>query len=239
MVVQYADSDRSRLPDNAMRAAFFGGTFDPPHRGHLTVARAAGDGFSLDTIFFAPVARQPLKPGGTHASFADRLTMVELLCAAEAASPHPTQFVPSQLDAPKEDGKPNFSIDALRRLRHTLEQESDESGAVELFVITGADSFLDLRRWREPDELLETAQWIVVSRPGFSLADIAPLALTPKQRNRVHLLEDVHEPVSATEIRSRLGAGLDCTPLLTPEVYSYILSHGLYRAGEGDGGIEV
>ena len=239
MVVLYADSRRSRLTKNAMRAAFFGGTFDPPHRGHLAVARAAGAEFSLDAIFFAPVAKQPLKPGGTHASFADRLAMVELLCAAEAASPQPTQFVPSQLDAPREDGRPNFSIDALRHLRHTLEQESGGSGAVKLFVITGADSFLDLRRWREPDELLETAQWIVVSRPGFSLADLAPLALTPKQRNRVHLMEGVHERVSATEIRRLLEAGWDCAPMLTPEVYSYIRSHGLYRAGDGHGGIEV
>jgi nicotinate-nucleotide adenylyltransferase len=219
-----------------MRAGFFGGTFDPPHRGHLAVARAAADEFSLDAIFFAPVASQPLKPGGTHASFTDRLAMVELLCAAQTDSSGHTHFVPSDLDAPRKDGHPNFTIDTLSRLRGVL-QETEKLDEVELFVITGADSFLDLRRWREPDALLQSAQWIVVSRPGFSLADFVPLALTPEQRGGVHLLEDVHETVSASEVRERLEAGLGCESLLTSEVYSYIREHGLYlphtRRGEG------
>jgi nicotinate-nucleotide adenylyltransferase len=218
-----------------MRAGFFGGTFDPPHCGHLAVARAAADEFSLDAIFFAPVASQPLKPGGTHASFRDRLVMVELLCAAEADSSRHTHFAPSELDAPRKDGLPNFTIDALRRLRRVLQEENERLGGVELFVITGADSFLDLRRWREPDALLQFAQWIVVSRPGFSLADLAPLALTAEQRMSVHLLEGVHEAVSASEVRERLEAGLDCASFLTPEVYSYIREHGLYLPGTSRG----
>jgi nicotinate-nucleotide adenylyltransferase len=219
-----------------MRAGFFGGTFDPPHRGHLAVARAAADEFSLDVIFFAPVASQPLKPAGTHACFADRLAMVELSCAAQTDSKGHTQFVPSDLDAPRKDGQPNFTIDTLRRLRRILEAEKEKFGGVELFVITGADSFLDLRHWREPDALLQSAQWIVVSRPAFSLADLVPVALTPEQRLCVHLLENVQESASASEVRKRLEAGLDCTSLLTPEVYSYIREHGLYlpsrRRGE-------
>jgi nicotinate-nucleotide adenylyltransferase len=219
-----------------MRAGFFGGTFDPPHRGHLAVARAAADEFSLDVIFFAPVASQPLKPGGTRACFADRLAMVELLCAAQTDSSGHTQFVLSDLDAPRKDGQPNFTIDTLHRFRRILQAEKENLGAVDLFVITGADSFLDLRRWREPDALLQSAQWVVVSRPGFALADLVPLALTSEQRLCVHLLENVREPVSASEVRKRLEAGLDCASLLTPEVYSYIREHGLYlpsrRRGE-------
>jgi len=215
--------------DDFMRAGFFGGTFDPPHRGHLAVARADASEFSLDTIYFAPVASQPLKPGGTHASFADRLAMVELLCAAEAETSGDSRLIASKLDAPRSDGQANFTIDTLGRLRTALERESKKLDGVELFVITGADSFLDLRRWREPDALLQAAQWIVVSRPGFSLKDLAPLALTPEQRVCVHLLEDVHEAVSASQVRDCLQAGLDCASLMTPEVYSYIREHKLYQ----------
>jgi nicotinate-nucleotide adenylyltransferase len=212
-----------------MRVALFGGTFDPPHRGHLAVARAAGRQFSLDTILFAPTANQPLKPDGASASFSDRLAMVELLCSAAHGGALSTQFVPSTLDAPREDGQPNYTIHTLRRLR------AEEPGETDLFVITGADSFLDLRRWREPEALLEAAEWIVVSRPGFSLADLARVALTPQQRQCVHLLEGVHEPASATEVRERLEAGLDAAALLTPEVLGYIEQHRLYRPSGENG----
>jgi nicotinate-nucleotide adenylyltransferase len=200
-----------------MRVAFFGGTFDPPHRGHLAIARAAAEKFSLDTVLFAPAGVQPLKPDGACAAFADRLAMVELLCVSGDSS----RFVPSILDAPRGDGRPNYTVDTLRRLRSEL----SGAGEITLFAIAGADAFLDLRRWREPDELLRIAEWIVVSRPGFSLAG---LALTPEQQTQVHMLEGVHEPASASEVRERLEAGLDCPAFLTPEVSRYIEEHGLY-----------
>jgi nicotinate-nucleotide adenylyltransferase len=66
-----------------MRVALFGGSFDPPHHGHTAIAAAAADVFNLDQVLFAPVGRQPLKRDGTPASFADRLAMVELACAAD------------------------------------------------------------------------------------------------------------------------------------------------------------
>jgi nicotinate-nucleotide adenylyltransferase len=151
--------------------------------------------------------------------------MVDLLCTVAQTS---SRFVASLLDAPRDDGQPNYTVDTLRSLR---EQYPDAAEA-ELFVIIGADSFLGLRHWREPDALLEAAEWIVVSRPGFSLADLSPLTLTPQQQAHVHLLEGVHEPASATEVRERLEAGLDCSALLTPEVLNYIREHGLYGSAE-------
>jgi nicotinate-nucleotide adenylyltransferase len=198
-----------------MRVGFFGGTFDPPHRGHLAIARAAAEVFALDTILFAPAARQPLKFRGATASFTDRLAMVELLCAGHRG------FEASSLDAPRDDGQPNYTVDTLRHLRAEFDTAT-------LFAIVGADSFLDVRRWHKPDALLEAAEWAVVSRPGFSLADLAPLQLTPEQQRHVHLLEGVHEPASATEVRKRLEAGLDCADLLTAEVIKYIRERGLY-----------
>jgi nicotinate-nucleotide adenylyltransferase len=97
------------------------------------------------------------------------------------------------------------------------------------FNLVGADSFLNLPRWHEPERLLEVAEWIVVSRPGFPLANLSALGLTPHQRGRVHLLQTVHEDVAATNLRERLEAGEQCADVLDPEVAAYIQTRHLYR----------
>jgi nicotinate-nucleotide adenylyltransferase len=210
-----------------MRVAFFGGTFDPIHRGHLRLAAAAADAFALDRVLFAPVGFQPLKSEGALASFADRMAMTALALTDPATrnlQPPTCNFLTSTLDAPRPDGTPNYTVDTLADL-------ALEYPAAELFVLTGADSFLDLRHWRSPDRLLALAEWIVVSRPEFPLteAQLAPLIFTPAQRARVHLLTTVHEDVSATNLRQRLRAGDSCPGLLPPTVADYIQSHHLYR----------
>jgi len=209
-----------------MRIAFFGGTFDPIHRGHLRLATAAADAFNLDRVLFAPVGFQPLKGDPAVASFADRLAMTELALTSTGNQQPATnnRFTVSTLDAPHPNGTPNFTVDTLARLAADHPNDS-------LFVLTGADSFLDLRRWRSPDRLLALAEWIVVSRPEFPLSDalLAPLALTPAQRARVHLLTTVHEDVSATELRRRLRTGDPCPGQLAPAVAAYIQAHHLYR----------
>ena len=86
-----------------MSLALFGGTFDPIHRGHLAIASAAADAFALDRVIFAPTGRQPLKSDTPTASFADRLAMTALACTS-AADP---RFLPSDLDAPRPDGRPS------------------------------------------------------------------------------------------------------------------------------------
>jgi nicotinate-nucleotide adenylyltransferase len=199
-----------------MRVALFGGSFDPPHHGHIAIATAAADVFDLDNVFFAPVGRQPLKREGVPASFADRVAMVELACRVDP------RFAVSDLDAPTGDGSPNYTVQTLATLHDAMPD-------ARLFNLVGADSFLDLRRWREPDRLLELAEWIVVSRPGFPLANLSALGLTAYQRGRVHLLQTVHEDVAATNLRERLEAGDQCTDVLDPAVSAYIDSHHLYR----------
>jgi nicotinate-nucleotide adenylyltransferase len=212
-----------------MRLGYFGGSFDPPHLGHLAVARAAAKAFALDRVLFVPTANQPLKPTGSSAPFADRLAMVSLLCASE-----PT-FEVSDIEAPRPDHSPNYTVDTLTQLRSTLAPED------EIFVLVGVDAFLDLRRWREPGQLLTLAQWVVFSRPGvlFSLAnflvdDLAPLTLNPAQQARVHHLDTLAEPASATRIRSLLHSLPASEPelltLLPPTVLDYIRTHHLYTA---------
>src|SRR4029453_16096512 len=124
-----------------MRIALFGGTFDPPHRGHIAIATAAADAFGLESVLFAPTGQQPLKMGSAATPFPDRLAMVELACAADS------RFSASTIDAPRTDGKPNSTGDKLAALQGQLP-------AAKLYNLVGADSFLSLRQWREPERLL-------------------------------------------------------------------------------------
>jgi nicotinate-nucleotide adenylyltransferase len=200
-----------------MRLGYFGGSFDPPHLGHLAVAEAATRAFSLGSVLFVPTGRQPLKPVGPSAAFPDRLAMTHLLCESQPEA----NFAVSTLDAPLANGEANYTVDALDRLHQ-------QTPADEVFVLVGADAFLELRRWRDPDRLIELAEWIVVSRPGSALQEMDELALSAAQRRRVHALEGVAEPASARRIREDLRAGSDCAGLLPPTVVAYIRAHHLY-----------
>src|SRR4051794_26309582 len=145
-----------------MRVALFGGTFDPPHRGHLAVAKAAADVFQLSSVLFAPVGLQPLKRSRAAAPFADRVAMVELACGADP------RFQVTTIDAPRSDSAPNYTVDTLAKLH-------DQMPCATLYSLVGADTFLSLRQWREPQRLLALAEWIVVSRPGSPLNDLSSL----------------------------------------------------------------
>ena len=198
-----------------MKIGFFGGSFDPPHRGHAAVAKAAAAAFDLDSVLFAPTGRQPLKPGGAQASYADRLAMVKKLAELD------NRFAPSTLDEPRADGTSNYTVDALECLVQA-------SPRAQIYSLIGADSFLDFHQWRRADRLLELSEWIVVSRPGFRLEASPGLPSNPERRDRIHLLSGVDEDVSATEIRSRLAHGDCCSGLLSLSVMEYIAERGLY-----------
>jgi nicotinate-nucleotide adenylyltransferase len=165
--------DQGQRPRGGKRVAFFGGSFDPPHLGHLAVARAARAALGLDTVLFAPVGAQPLKPSGPTASFEDRVAMTRLAIAGEPA------FEVSLADAPKFSGAPNFTLETLLNLRVGLPPDSS------LFCLMGADSFFALRQWHRAAEVPFAAPLIVASRPSESpellLADLKaalPLDLT-------------------------------------------------------------
>ena len=208
----------SRGDDNVkgMRLALFGGSFDPPHRGHIAVAHAAAEIFGLASVLFTPTALQPLKPTGASATYTDRIAMVSLVCASEP------RFSVSELDAPRADGKPNYTVDTLEALRSMVPD-------ARIFAIAGADSFLELPRWHGSERLLHLAEWIVVSRPGFELEELPSFYTATCSTARVHLLETVQETVSATQLRARLARGEDCSDSVPGNVLSYIRAHHLYR----------
>lgn len=149
--------------------------------------------------------------------------MLVLLCNLEpAAETH--RYEPSHLDAPLPNDAPNFTVDTLKRLRDQLSPNDS------IFAIVGADAFQGLPMWRSPELLLNLADWIVVSRPGSSAQDVETLDVTPFQMQRIHWLDGVDEPASATEIRSLLMRGSDCSGLLPACILEYIRAHHLYRA---------
>lgn len=153
----------SQAPSDRHRIAFFGGSFDPPHLGHLAVARAACGALDLETVLFAPVGAQPLKPAGSTASFEDRVAMTELAIAGEPG------FAISLADAPKPAGRPNYTVETLQQVRKEL------PAVDELYCLMGADSFIGLRLWHRAAEIPFVAPLIVASRPGQSLSDLKAL----------------------------------------------------------------
>jgi nicotinate-nucleotide adenylyltransferase len=230
------------------RVAFFGGSFDPPHLGHLAVARAARDALRLDRVLFAPVGAQPLKPKGSTAPFADRYAMTELAIASEPG------FEISLADAPTA-GRPNYTLDTLRQLRAGL------SAGGCLFCLMGADSFASLRRWHGAAEIPFAASLVVASRPGQNLDDLAcclpeglalePAATPPSDKPAAglrsflirnpagmsadfYVLPDLDVEISASDIRSQIRSSsrqAAASQSLPAAVADYIRTHHLYRAG--------
>ena len=222
-----------------MRIALFGGTFDPPHLGHIAIALAAVERLALDQILMAPVGTQPLKAGWRHSSFSDRLAMVELAVASQP------KLAASSIDAPLPGRQPNYTYATLQRLRQRLAPEDV------LFCLLGADSFLTLHRWHRCAELLLLCDFIVAARPGFSLDALTAalptgvvntgetrtaaftrfgLAGPAGEQSALFVLPDLDQNISATGIRSGLAEGSELPPELAPAVADYIRSHGLYTA---------
>lgn len=224
------------------RIAFFGGSFDPPHRGHLAIAKAAADQFVLDQVLFAPVAHQPLKNTGAATPFVHRYAMTVLATQADA------RFVPSLLDAPREHAsQPNYTVETLGRLRAVLAALPEPAT---LFTLLGADSWLNIAQWHHAPQLLALSDWIVAARPGVTLPsaeDILPAQVTVSyvhgtSKNyvllrhpaapptRVWFLPFVQEDISATELRVALDAGESTAEFLPQAVSEYIRKTGLYHA---------
>jgi nicotinate-nucleotide adenylyltransferase len=229
-----------------MNIGLFGGTFDPIHRGHIALAQAALERCKLGRIYFVPANTPPHKPR-PKASFLHRYAMVALAVAEEKS------FFPSLLEAPEESAasarkpspaKPNYTIDTLRRLKQSL-KNSDK-----VFLLIGVDAFADIAKWHQPEALFRECEFIVASRPGFSLADVAnalPETLRPKKEvthpfrrqaatgdvvltgATIHLLDQVHQPISATAIREAVTANKPLGRLVNESVAGYIKKMGLYR----------
>lgn len=229
-----------------MNLALFGGTFDPIHRGHLKVARAATERFALKQVWFIPADIPPHKLKEPVTPLYHRYAMTALALEGEK------DFIPSLLEAPDMNGsmkerRPSYSIDTVRRVKKTL-GKSDH-----LYFLIGMDAFKDIAKWHEADALLSECDFIVAARPGYALADVAsalPPSLRPsaavtklfrKQEIEgplvlpevmLHMLPETHENVSATQIRAAVGRGGALKRLVPDAVAEYIHKEHLYRASK-------
>lgn len=230
-----------------MNIGLFGGTFDPVHRGHMALARAALERYKLHRIHFVPANLPPHKQRRPHTAFVHRFAMLVLATAQEKA------FVPSLLEAPEEcdaaarkarPEKPNYTIDTVRRMKQGF-KASDK-----LFLLIGMDAFADIAQWHQAEALFRECEFVVAGRPGYSLADVAnalPESLRPRPEVTrpfqkqpatgdlvlsgvtIHLLGDLHQPASATAIRQAVAAGKPLGRFVDPAVAEYIRKMGLYK----------
>jgi len=190
-----------------VRLGIFGGSFDPPHLGHLLPVIDAAESLGLDAVKFVPAAVQPFKVGRATASPADRFAMTERLVAEI----------------------PGFTADATEIERLGLSFTVDTLAAIaaaepdaELVLLLGADAFALFDQWREPQRILELARVAVMARSSEPIAAAA-------ERDGVQVLQTRRVDISSTELRARVAAGRTIRGFVPDAVADYIAEHRLYR----------
>lgn len=204
----------SAIDQPPVGVGILGGTFNPPHLGHLTVARRALERLRLGRVILMPAGRPPhkqgeLDPGGEH-----RLAM----CKALIEGSDSVSTCRLELER---DGM-SYTVDTLRAI-HSSNPD------VKLTFIVGADTARTLRGWREPAQLLELADIAIAERDDTERGELLK-ALTPlRAESKFRFLEMPTIAVSSSQIRNLVAAGEPVGDLVGGAVASYIADHGLYK----------
>jgi nicotinate-nucleotide adenylyltransferase len=200
------------------RKALFGGTFDPVHLGHTTVAAAAGEGIGADKVIFVPARRSPLKAFFPEASDEDRLAMIELAIEGDS------RFGFSDYELKK--AGPSYTLETVRYFRQQLGE------SVSIYWLIGADTLADLPHWYGITELIDECNLAVMHRAGFSLPDFSKfISLWGQERIKKMQRNVVDTPlidISSTEVRKRLASGREVAGMISSKVLHYIREHRLY-----------
>lgn len=193
----------------------FGGTFDPPHIGHLILAEAARSELGLSEVVFMPAGIPPHKQGRPITPTDQRVELVRRAVATNG------RFALSTLDAYREG--PSYTVDSMRLLREAW------GSTVEIVFIIGLDSLVDLPGWYQAAELLKLVTFAVVARPGYH-ADMAQLERAlPGLVDRVTFVPAPLIGISSTAIRERVKASDSIRYLVPPSVEQYIFRQRLYQ----------
>ncbi len=204
----------------------FGGTFDPVHLGHLSLARSARDAFGLERVDFIP-CHHPVHRGQPGASPQQRLHMLQLALKGEAG------FVINPIELERD--RPSWAVDTLEQLR------AEDARSVFCWLM-GTDAWAGFERWRAPERILELCHVIVCARPGVA-RPVTPFDdrfLAPGERfgdapaGRVAWHDMPPNDCSSTRVRARLMAGASPTDCLPGAVLEFIQQQGLYRAPSSD-----
>jgi nicotinate-nucleotide adenylyltransferase len=210
-----------------VRLGIFGGTFDPPHVGHLLAASDAIEHLTLDRLVFVPAAIQPLKAGRETASAEHRLAMVRLMVGADVR----LQSDSVEVDR---DGL-SYTVDTLREFARRFP-------SADRYFLVGADVLASFAQWRDPQTVLDLATLAVLTRRAESASEEISEATQMEQQRmsaRGSLLDGLAQrstfvptrrvDISSTEIRDRVRSGRSIHGFVTDAVGEYIAAHGLYR----------
>lgn len=200
-----------------MRIGIFGGTFDPPHLGHLIVAERCREGAGLDEVWFVPNFWPPHKPDQRLTRFDHRCDMAELATTGQPAF---------RVDRVEEElATPSYTAETLAELRRR------HAGA-EFHLIVGADCLPDFAQWHDPAAVLDRAGLVVVPRPGCELWSSGRLAGSvgiPADRVRLNVVECPLIDISSRDLRRRVAAGQSVRFLVPRAVEEFIRERRLYR----------
>ena len=200
------------MPD---RIGLFGGTFDPPHLGHLILASEAQAQLELTRLLWVLTPEPPHKQEQVITAIEHRLAMVKL-----AIQDNPSfELSRLELDRPG----PHYTLDTVQLI-------AQQNPAAEIVPIIGGDSLRDLPTWHEPKELLYACHWVGVMRRPSDSADLEALERElPGIRSKVHYVDAPLLEIASREIRSRIARGKTVRYYLPQPVYEYIEEHHLYK----------
>ena len=200
-----------------MKIGILGGSFNPIHYGHLILAENVRKEATLDKVIIMPAYASPFKLNKKSASPQHRYQMVRLAVEGNEGL--------EASDFESASGRVSYTIDTMRMLEEKLGSEC------QLCFITGADSILEIERWKEPAELLRRYTFLVGGRPGYRDAELEEYAeyLRKEYRAEVRVIDIPKADISSTEIRRRSMAGKSIRYLTPDSVAEYIKSNGLYR----------
>lgn len=195
------------------RIGILGGTFDPPHIGHLILAQHALDAIGLSHLLFVPAAHPPHKQQEIKTPVEHRLAM--LACAIEDN----TAFALSRVDVDRPG--PHYSVDMVRLLQA-------EYLNAELYFIMGGDSLHDLPKWHQPQEFIRLCKVAVMRRPQSVISPTMHQDILPELADRLTIVDAPLIDISSTAIVARCAAGLSIRYLVPDAVRAYINDHQLY-----------
>ena len=191
------------------RIGVFGGTFNPPHLGHLIVAENAKESLRLDKVLFVPSAIPPHKSSRSLMNADRRLEMVKLAISGNL------NFELSEIEIQR--GGKSYTVDTLRAL--TLSYPKSQ-----FYVLIGIDNLLELHTWKEPEEIFGLSEVVAINRPGFD-----PASVRRDYSRRVTFLRSPNIDISSSDIRRRAKTGKSIRYLVSSAVETYILKYGAYR----------
>lgn len=203
-----------------MKIGMMGGTFDPPHRGHVVPVESAAAQFNLDAVHFVPSFITPHKSRPELTDPYHRAAMVAI-----AIQPY-QQFLLSTEELVT--GRVRFTVETIAERKKNLRPDD------QLFFILGSDSFLEIETWKEHERLIQLCEFIIIDRGDDqgvlkSKLDKLEKALQFNPGAKFHFALAPHVPISSTEIRKLLHEGRSVSNWLSPAVEQYIAKHSLYQ----------